>query len=771
MYMITDRISSLREKALQWEKTQTGYIGQRMYYAFEGLVAAGKDEPWMKKKSRMLANIIQRSEVIYHEDELIAGYNYYGEETGMWNEFLLREINEEDKRMLVNYLNKGRLTEAQIRFILDILEGIGQYVPMVPFSLQQPVECLAAEQEGIIWAYGISENHTIVGYEEVLKKGFSGIRNEIKQQIDHLTWDDPESPIKRLLLESTFLVADSASMVGTRYRLEVEKLRDACTGLPRREELSNIIKVLEQVPEYPARTFHEAIQSLWFAHIINTWEDGINANSLGRLDQILYPYYRKDMDEGRLTRQEAFELICCLWIKLYRDYDVQQVVLGGVNAKGEDAANELTYLMLDATEALDFIRCLSVRLHKNSPMKLLRRSLEIVAKGKGIPFFFNDDIVIPALTGSGIDLEDARDYGAIGCIEVTIPGKANPHAVSNRINLLKGLELALNNGVSMTTGKQVGLKTGEISEMKSMEDILHAYEKQVEYFIGMACFESNRIELANGYIKPMPYKSILTEGCLASGKDFNHGGAKYNFHESMGMGIPNVADSLAALQKLVFEEGKYTLQEVADHLCRNFPDEAVRLEFLKRAPKFGNDDDYVDKYAERVMAHFCKTVKALKSSSGLGFFAQPFTFIWLVEAGEKTAATPDGRRNGENLAYSLSPMQGRDNTGLTALLNSIAKLPCVLAAGGCSSIIEVDPLLFNEKNLELMAILLKSAIEKGVGQIQFNVVNADTLRKAQAEPEKYQNLAVRVSGFSQRFCLLDRKLQDHIIARTKHKNA
>jgi formate C-acetyltransferase len=725
--------------------------------------------PWMRRKSHMLANIILNMPPIIHDGELLVGYNYYGDDGGMWNEVHLYPRQGEQREQLARYLRMGSLNEEQIEFILNTLDNIDKYLPHTRYILEQPEEVREATEEGILWAWGTPDTHTIINYEKVLKMGFAGIREEIDRLLSNLDWSDPDTIHKKLLLECAGEVVDAARTIGRRYADKADEMLAVCKDAARRRELAQLREILYRVPEYPAASFREALQSLWFAHIINTWEDGINANSLGRLDQVLYPYYKKDLEEGRITREEAFELLCCLWIKLYRDYDVQQVALGGVTAEGKDATNELTYLMLDVTEALDFIRCISVRLHKESPMELIRRSLDIVKKGQGIPFFFNDDVLIPALVDSGIPVEDARDYAAIGCVEITIPGKANPHAVSNRVNLLKCLELALNNGVSLTTGKAVGLKTGDISEMESMDDIITAYEKQVEYFVALACFESNRCELANSFTVPMIYKSILTEGCLESGRDFNAGGAKYNYHESMAMGIPNVADSLAAIEKLVFERKRYTLAEVLEHMRKNFPDERVRQEFLKFPPKYGNDEDEVDRYGAQVTAHFCETVRKQKGLWGMGFFAQPFTFLWLVEAGEKTGATPDGRRKGENLAYSVSPMQGRDYKGLTALINSLAKLPHHMAAGSTSAIIEVDPVLFNDDNLDWMAILVKTAVDMGVGQMQFNVVSAETLEKAQREPDKYRNLAVRVSGFSQRFSLLDKKLQDHIIARTKHQ--
>jgi pyruvate-formate lyase len=365
-------------------------------------------------------------------------------------------------------------------------------------------------------------------------------------------------------------------------------------------------------------------------------------------------------------------------------------------------------------------------------------------------------------------LRDARDYAAIGCVEITIPGKANPHAVSNRINLLKCLELALNDGRSTISGETLGPATGDPAAMSCLEDLIAAYEQQVTYAVHSMCRETLRLWMKQTLTAPMPYKSLLTEGCLASGRDFNDRGARYDYHESMPMGIPNVADSLAAIEQLVFREGKLSLADLVDELRQDFPHETVRLALRNRAPKYGNDNDGVDALAARVFRHYCDLMREVSETYQMPFFAQPFTFLWLVDAGQRTGATPDGRRRGENLAYSISPMQGRDCQGLSAVINSLSKLPQHMAAGSTSAIVEAEPILFAGENLEHLVTLLQTAIAKGVGQLQFNVVTAETLQRAQAEPDKYRNLAVRVSGFSQRFCLLSQEIQDHIIARTKH---
>lgn len=768
MIQLTDRVRRLRDRALDWEKSQQVYIGQRLVPVLRSLSDSPTEMPWMKRAAVALAHVICEAEPIVHPDELLVGYNYIGDDDLQWLEVALTQPGDERRERLRSYLADGLWSAREIEGALSTLDRIGDLMPQVGFVPERSELIGRAAQEGLFWCQATAHNHTVLGYERVLARGFKGLADEIRAALRDLVPLTSADWQAKMVMESMLIIAEAACEIGERYADRVRAQSSSCSDPVRVEELSQLESILRQVPAGPARTFHEALQSLWFAHIINTWEDGINANSLGRLDQILYPYYRRDIDEGRLTQEEAFELLCCLWIKLYRDYDVQQVALGGVNRAGQDATNELTYLMLDVTEAMDFVRCLSVRLHKASPRPLVRRSLELVAKGNGIPFFFNDDVLVPALMDNGIAPEDARDYAAIGCVEITIPGKANPHAVSNRINLLKCLELALNDGRSMTTGAQLGPRTGVIAEMTSLDDVMVAYEQQVGFFVHEMCRETVRLGMTQRLTAPMPYKSLLTEGCLSSGRDFNDRGATYDYHESMPMGIPNVADSLAAIKSLVFDEAMLTLPHLVAQMRDNHPDETIRLALLNRAPKYGNDDDRVDALAARVFEHYCELMREVSEIYRTPFFAQPFTFLWLVDAGQGTAATPDGRRRGDNLAYSVSPMQGRDFRGLSALMNSLAKLPQQLAAGSTSAIVEAEPVLFSPENIEHLVTLLQTAIEQGVGQLQFNVVSAETLRKAQAEPEKYRNLAVRVSGFSQRFCLLSKEIQDHIIARTKH---
>ena len=768
MLELSDRVRNLRDRALRWSETQQQYIGQRLVPALRGLSTCSQDAPLVMRKATMLATALRESAAIIHDDELIVGYNFSGGDDQIWLEMAMSMPGKPDFGQIERYLSSGVWSDDDIREALATIDNPEYAMQMHGHVPEPETFASVAPDEGLYWCGATAYNHTIIDYALLLERGFLSLAEDLRKRLTTLDIRSAADLQRRMVYESMVLVAEGGATIGDRYADHVRNLKRDCEDARRRGDLDDLEKVLRQVPAGPALTFYDAVQSLWFAHSINTWEDGINANSIGRLDQILFPYYQRDIEAGRLNEEDAFELLCCLWIKLYRDYDVQQIALGGCDSDGNDATNELTYLMLDVTEALGFIRCLSVRLHSGSPRRLYERSLQLVGHGTGIPFFFNDDVLIPALTGSGIAKVDARDYAAIGCVEITIPGKANPHAVSSRINLLKCLELALNEGCSMTTGSRLGPSTTPAAEMGSLDEVISAYETQVEHAVHSMCRETLRRCMDHRLNAPMPYKSLLTEGCRENGIDFNDCGAKYDYHESMPMGIPNVADSLAAIQTRVFDQGRYSMTELVTAIRKDFPDESTRLDLLRNAPKFGNDDDTVDSLAARVFRSYCDLMTRVSSVYGTRFFAQPFTFLWLVDAGLLTGATPDGRHRGENLAYSVSPTQGRDFEGLSALIHSLSKLPQHLAPGSTSAIIEIDPALFSDDNFDRLVAMMQTAVDIGVGQIQFNVVSEETLKKAQLEPEKFRNLAVRVSGFSQKFSLLSKDIQDHIIARTKH---
>ena len=755
MFQLSDRCAELREEAVNKKHYSNFYGAQRNVYNYIGNALAAKAG---LSNTEMIASGIVRTldsfSPVIIPGEMIVGFNF-GE--GKLHEYCMPAQDEAGIRAM----RDNCISEEDIQLFFALKND-----PPANPNGQQVAEMTEAEkQTDEEWASVgrcIDSNHTVLGYEQVLKKGFTGLLNDViaAEQANG------EKPMYTAIKS----ICTAACRMGEKYAQKAKELLETNDPAYNQSDLETIIATCSNVPRNPAGSFMEAVQALWFAHIVNTWEDYINANSIGRLDQILYPYYTADIEKGILTKEQAFEIICCLWIKLYRDYDVQQSCVGGTNPNGTSAVNDLSYLMLDATEQLEFVRCISVRYSSKTEKPFIKRALEVVGHvQKGVPFFFNDDVMIPALESKGISHEDACNYTQIGCVETVIPGKSNPHAVTGETNLLKAIEYIFGNGHSLMYPDYVsGLALGDLKKYKTFDLFYADVLKQIEYLLDITCGKVKKLREASVHNAPKPYKSLLTEGCLETGRDFNDAGAKYDYYHIMLCGIPNLADSLMVIRKFIYEDKKYTLEQLKDILLSDFSDEAIRAEFINKAPKYGNDIDEVDMIAADIMDHACQMLDALSEKYGLSFHAQPFTYLWMLDHGRHSIATPDGRRKGEPIAYSCSSMQGRDFNGLTALFNSIAKLPAKKAPGTTSAIVEVDPKLFCDRNIDTMTDIFIAASNNGLCNVQFNIIDADTLIDAQKHPERYNNLAVRVSGFSQKFNLLNKDLQNHIIGRTKH---
>lgn len=752
MYPLTDRCIALREEAMDRKQYLLNYCVQHNVYFSLGRAAAIKAG---KSRTEAIADgvlrVAETMTPIIIPGERIVGFNY-GD--GAFGEYIIPGDDPAGRDLM----DKNGISEADRKAFWE-LDPVYYGEPDENHAVLTTEETWALHE----WA-GIGRcicaNHTVLGYEKVLKLGFEGILHEI-EQYEAIHGESAHYTAMKTLCRAGFAL-------GEKYAVLSEGMMESEADASLRADYALVASVCRRVPRYPAESFTEAVQALWFAHILNTWEDKINANSIGRLDQILYPYYQADIDKGILTREEAFEIICCLWIKLYRDYDVQQSCVGGTNPDGTSAVNDLSYLMLDATEALGFIRCLSVRYGAVTEKTFLRRALEVVGHvQKGVPFFFNDDIMVKALMDQGISREDAFGYTQIGCVETVIPGKSNPHAVTGETNLLKAMEYVLGNGQSICFPDfRTGLQTGELGELDTYEKFYAAILTQIQRILELTCSQVRKCR--DSCVAPKPYKSMLTEGCIERGLDFNDAGATYDYYQIMLGGVPNLADSLAVVKKFVYDDKTYTLNELKEILVADYPDERVRQSFIRKCPKFGNDCDEVDLIAADIIDKSCDMLEELSKTYELSFHAQPFTFLWMIDHGRTSAASPDGRRKGEPIAYSVSPMQGRDMEGLTAVFNSIAKLPAHRTAGTTSAIVEADPKLFTDENLDVITDILVAASKRGLCNVQFNITDAETLMEAQKHPEKYASLAVRVSGFSQKFNLLTPELQNHIIGRTKH---
>ncbi len=753
MFSLSDRCETLRSSVLNGHEYENNYFLQHEVY-----VALGQNEAYEQGKTRMeiisggMSRLLNSFTPVIQPQELIVGFNFADERPrGKPNPYLRKDDAEE---ILMKRNGVSDADYAKYRTLEKV-----PFAPLSPDYTKQEADC---EKEWAAISRPSDSNHTVIGYEQVLRLGFSGLL----RRVEEYEAKNGDSPLYRGAKE----ICRAACGMGEKYAQAAEALLQTNDLSYAKEDLEKIIRVCRRVPAYPAETLHEAVQALWFAHIINTWEDYINANSLGRLDQILYPYYKSDIEKGILTKEEAFELICCLWIKLYRSYDVQQSAVGGTSPEGEDQVNDLSYMMLDATEQLDFVRCLSVRYSQKTDKAFVKRALEVVGHvQKGVPFFFNDDVVIPALESKGISHADACDYTQIGCVETVIPGKSNPHAVVGEVNLLKALEYTFTGGCSMMYPEMKnGADTGSLAQFDTFEKFYTAVKTQMRSLIDTSCRGVKKWRSCSVANSPKPYKSLLTEGCLENNLDFNDAGALYDYYQIMLCGVPNLADSLEAIRQFVYRDHKYTLEEVFAILQADFPDEAVRREFVNKAAKFGNDIDSVDSLAVDIVNVSCDILEDMCEKYSLSFHAQPFTYLWMISHGMNCAASPDGRRKGEIIAYSVSPMQGRDFSGLTALFNSISKFPTKRTPGITSAIVEIDPRLFTDSNISVLTDVLLAASAKGLNNVQFNTVDAEMLIDAQKNPDKYSNLAVRVSGFSQKFNLISPQLQDHIIARTKH---
>jgi len=760
------RLTDLRELTLAEAGTRTP-AGYRALAT--GRALQPPRLPLVVRRARLLEELVRIFPPRIREGERIVGHHLFGQGNGEVDQVDFPDLVGLEAERRRELLAQTSLSAPQQRLALAGAARWERLREELSVGLSPLPEACRRESEATVYTcFGWCTNHSVRGYHLVLRRGMLGLL----AAAEHRLGSRPLEQGQRSFLAAAAAAARAGSRLGLRFAQVAAAQARRCPDPARRRELEQVAAVCRRVPARPARTLQEAIQSLLFAHLLTCAEDHINANSLGRIDQLLGPYYDADLARGSLDRETALQLIEELWLKLYQTYDVQQTMVGGLTPQGEDAANAVSYLCLEAVARLGLPRCLSVRLHRGSPPDLVAQAARVVGRGGGIPFFFNDEVIVPALVDKGIRLADARSYAAIGCVEITIPGKANPHAVSHNLNLAKVLEITLHGGRDPRTGQELGLPTGKLPDHPSYHSLLAAFYRQLAHFAGHAAQASNIAELHQERLQPLPYQSLLTERCLARGRDITAGGARYHYHSCSAIGIPNVADSLAALRQLVYEQGRVSPEALLAALAADFQGDQPLRRLLLQAPKYGNDDDAVDAIAAEVAGYYCRLMHGLRTRFGGRFHVHLFSFVWHVHPfGHTTGALPDGRRAGEPLAYSLSPMQGRDRLGLTAVLNSLAKIPHRLAAGSSSAIIEIDPSLFQGVYAGKLADLIRAAIAQGVGQMQFNVVDAATLRQAQQHPERFQHLCVRVSGYSYRFCLLDRDLQEHIIARIKHAAA
>ncbi len=619
---------------------------------------------------------------------------------------------------------------------------------------------------------GLDRGHIAPGWDTTLGIGFNGLLGRVAAA--RSAAGDNATPQQLTFWQALEIVYRAAIELANRFSRLARQMADEYPE--HRERLLTIASAMSNVPANRPRTFHEALQFHWLLHELIEME-GEYVRSAGQFDRTFWPFYQADLQAGRITPQQAKELIQFFWYKWYSRTEGREngknFCFGGVYPDGSEITNDLTYLALDAYDELDTPDPkLSVRFTANSPEKLYHTVAGLIQRGHNSFVLMNDDAAVEALVKRGIPLEHARLHLPIGCYEPAVEGMMAGCTMNITVNLAKGVELALNDGLDPTTGVQVGPHTGDPKTFRSFEDMWQAYTAQMDYFLERARDCIAAAERAWPQINPSPVVAGTIEDCIARGKDVGEGGPRYNGVGFVGAGLANAADSLLALQKAVFEDGRFTMAEMLEALKTNFAgQERMRQYLVNRIPKWGNNHPQADSLARRVADYYSGKVHSFVNGRGGPCMAALFSLTFALRGGQLTGALPDGRRAGESLAPGLAATYGRDRTSATALINSICKLDATDTPNGAVLDVNLHPTAVKgEEGLEGLVALIKAFMQQGGYAVQFNVFDVETLRKAQRHPERYANLQVRVTGWSVYFNALTPLEQEQYIARITHGN-
>ncbi|MFQ5821472.1 MAG: trans-4-hydroxy-L-proline dehydratase [Candidatus Heimdallarchaeota archaeon] len=625
--------------------------------------------------------------------------------------------------------------------------------------------------------------------DKIYHMGLLDFKQKIKQQMEQLDYfNDPEAYKKEQELKAIDIVADAIIFFAKRHAEKAKELAGLETNPQRKKELETIAAVCSHVPAHPPRNFWEALQAYWFVHLaviteLNVW-DSFNP---GRLDQHLHPFYQKGLTEGHLTTEAAQELLQCFWIKFnnqpapskvniteeqsgtYQDFALINV--GGLKTDGSDAVNDLSFLILDIVEEMRLIQpSACIQLSYKNPNRFLKRALKVVKAGFGQPSLFNTDVIHQEFLHAGKSMEDARAGGPSGCVTISAFGKESC-TLTGYCNWPKIFELTLNNGVNPQTGIQIGVQTGDPTTFTSFDDLMAAYKKQLKYFVDLKIKGNNIIERLYAEYMPTPVMSLLFDDCILKAKDYHDGGSRYNVTYIQGVGMGTITDSLSAVKYHVFDKKTLTMEELLKALQSNFEGiEQIRQMLLNETPTFGNDDDYADNLAQAVFNAYYNVLNGRPNTKGGRYRVNLLPTTVHIFFGRVTGATPNGRKTGDPLSDGISPSHGTDRNGPTAVIKSVAKIDHAKTGGTLLNQKFLPQVLSDEEGIAKLAYLVRTYFKLGGHHIQFNVVDATTLRDAQENPEKYKDLIVRVAGYSDYFVDIGKELQDEIIARTAHQS-
>lgn len=782
-----ERVAGIKERLLDNERE---IDLERARYTTESYKAT-EEAPMPIRRAKMLLHLVRKMSISIESDEIIVG-----------NRSLLPRMGVIAPEGAVDWIGKELdilPTRPQDKFnirpeyIRELREEIFPYwrgktledtvASRVPEDVMVAVQGKAFSLNQTDHAQG----HILPDVEGWLSLGIKGLREKVHTARQKSQVQGEE---QQVFYDAALIALEAARELMLRYADLARQQIKQVENPEREQELEQIAEVCDWVSENPPRNFREASQSTWLLFVLLQIESNASSFSPGRFDQYMLPFLEQDLESGKLTLSEAQTLLEYLWLKfneivLLRSSSSARyfagfpigfnIALGGQLSDGSDATNFLSYMCLRAQADLGLTQPnLSIRLHKNSPQEFLMAASSVISKGSGMPQVFNDEVIIPGQIHRGIRPEDAQNYAVVGCVELSTPGKALGWSDASMFNLTRILELTLFGGKDPQSDQQIGLETPPLDKIESFEELEAAYKKQLAHFVPLMVKGCNIVDRIHAEKLPSPFLSLVIDDCIERGLDVTAGGAHYNFSGVQGVQIANVADSLAAVKQAVFDESWLSASDLLDTLRKDFENqETLRQRLIHRVPKYGNDDERVDLFEKRWADRYSELVAQHPTIRGGVYQPGFYTVSAHVPMGANVGATPDGRKSGEPLADGgVSPTAGRDLKGPTAVLRSVSKMNLRLASNGTLLNMKFLPAFFDGKHaLEKFVTLLKGFCKLEIPHVQFNVVSANTLRKAQATPDQYRHLVVRVAGYSAYFTELDKDLQDEIIRRTEFEAA
>ena len=785
----TERVRRLREESLNTQPRlymERAVLETEAYRKYEGTVSVPE------LRALTLRHFFAHKTISIHRGELIVGEKGDGPQSAPTFPELCCHTIEDMQIMDQRELIRFAVTPEDLRI---------QEEEIIPYWEKRSIryrilnsmsdEWKAAYECGIFTEFMEQRGpgHT-VGSNKIYQKGFLDYQEDIRRAMDALDFvHDKDALHRKEELSAMSIACEAVIILGRRYEALAREMAAAETDPQWKADLLAIAENCAVVPAHKPQTFHQALQMYWFVHLavtseLNPWD----SYSPGRLDQHVYPFYRDDVAAGRLTRDQALELLECLWVKFNNQpappkvgvtlkesgtyTDFANINTGGIAPDGSDGVNDVSYLILDCMDDMKLLQPSSnVQISRKTPMKFLLRACEISRKGWGQPAFYNTEAIVQELLAAGKSLEDARRGGTSGCVETGAFGN-EAYILTGYFNLPKILELTLYNGYDHVAGRQLGLPLGNAEDFHSYEELLDAYHKQIEYFLDIKIRGSNLIESIYANYMPVPFLSVITNDCIATGKDYNAGGARYNTSYLQGVGIGTVTDSLAAIRYQVFDEKNITMRDLLRAMREDFANDPQILNLVQNhSPKYGNDDDYADDIMRSVFEFYRDTVTGRPNQRGGTYRVNMLPTTCHVYFGEVMLASANGRRAGKPVSEGISPEKGADTNGPTAVLRSCAKMDHLSTGGTLLNQKFTPSVVAGETGLRQMANLIRAYFNMDGHHIQFNVIDRQTLLDAQAHPEEYKDLIVRVAGYSDHFRNLSRALQDEIIARTEQSFA